>query len=208
MKCITVFNKAYLKIYSEIFLPTFPASGELTSYYIPENKHIPFKDIDGFKNKFIYRYFINNIWQDESFAFFDTDIIFLFDFFQEWQELLKEYDLIMQWDNPQNEINIGCMGIKNTKLVKELFYEYVFMDNKYVNDVFGFGQRYFNYLLKQKKYSNIKKYVLPFEYAGRQIEAHGYKYPDKLKLYHATFEPDVNSKLLILQKLYSQYYVC
>ena len=102
--------------------------------------------------------------------------------------------MLIQFDKTNGDVNVGCMGLKKTENIINLFNEYAFTDYDWVKSNYRFGQQYFNYLLRLDKYSNIKKLILPLEYAGKQIKEQGLEYPEELKLYHATFEADVNSK--------------
>lgn len=199
MKILTTFTHKYLKMFLNIFVPSLPEGTELIfqyqNYELEDCKNFGQHDTN-YKIPFILKT-LESLTENEKILYLDVDIVVLKkDLFTEIKKL-EDRDLWIQFDNVQGGVCLGCMIIKNTKAIKDLFKKYLSYDYGYIKNNFGFSLPFFKHLLKTEK---INYSVLPIEYYGKQFEVHGIKRPAEIFLYHATFENGITEKYETLKK--------
>lgn len=200
------FNQEFFPMFSDIFLPSLPPKTTLYTRYIKGEVD---KRFGVFYQKM--EFVRDHIKDNKNLVFFlDADVVILNDGLL--HELYYQYqsqgepDLLMQWNQPEeedDEKNIGVMLIKPSERVKQLYCKYCEADQDWIIEKHGFDQKYFAYLLRTEfKDLNVK--ILPFEFYGNQMKKHGIE-TNEMYLYHATFEPNFESKYNTLKTYFNKF---
>lgn len=197
---LTAFDKRFLRLYNDIFLPSLPPKTNLYVKYIKATVDERFTGFNRTKVKFVADHIKNN----KNLIFFsDVDVVFLNDNILKVLDSIYqkegEPDLLMQWNDINKDIlerNIGVMLIKPTERVYELHCKYYEKTTDWIIENYGYGQLYFNYLL-DNEFKDLVVKILPLEFYGGQMRGI-YNIPNSILLYHATFENDIYNKYEIL----------
>jgi hypothetical protein len=201
MKILTTFTADYLKLFKNIFLPSLPENAELIFQHQNYNLTgcVDFGIHDSlYKMPFILKT-LNQLPENEKILYLDVDIVILDKLIFSHLTELEEKDLWIQKDNNSGGVCLGCMMIKNTGQIRELFNQFINTDYGFIKKNFYFSLPYFKHLLETNK---INYGLLPDEYYGKQLQRDGIKQPDNIILYHATFESNIQSKYDILKQYF------
>lgn len=195
---LTAFDKEFLQMFYNSFLPTLPNKTDLYCYYYKGTIDRRFTGFNISKMKFT----LDHLRQYDNLVFFsDCDVTFLRnDLLIELDRLFEENghpDLLMQWNQDGDfEKCIGIMLMKPSERLCILIERYLEKTTDWIIENYGYGQKYFNELL-QLEFQDLKVTELPKTFYGGQMKG-VYEIPENPFLYHATFETDAVDKYNIL----------